>query len=44
VYRQSYNDAYAAGLGVTEYEPGGKAAQEIKALWHWIKQKMGKAQ
>lgn len=42
VYRQSYNDAYAVGLGVTEYEPTGKAAQEIGALWQWVKHKMGK--
>ena len=31
-----FQDAIAAGLGVTEYARGGKAAQEIEALWHWI--------
>ncbi len=31
-----FQDAIAAGLGVNEYARGGKAAQEIEALWHWI--------
>ena len=31
-----FQDAIAAGLCVTEYARGGKAAQEIEALWHWI--------
>jgi chromosome partitioning protein len=31
-----FQDAIAAGLGVTEYARGGKAAQEIEALWYWI--------
>jgi chromosome partitioning protein len=31
-----FQDAIAAGLGVTEYARGGKAAQEIEALWQWI--------
>ena len=30
-----YQDAIAAGLGVTEYDAGGRAAQEIKTLWNW---------
>ena len=34
--RIDFPDAIAAGLGVTEYARGGKAAQEIEALWHWI--------
>jgi chromosome partitioning protein len=34
--RNDFPDAIAAGLGVTEYARGGKAAQEIEALWHWI--------
>src|SRR5882672_7277798 len=42
VSRQSYNDAYAVGLGVTEYEPHGKAAQEVLDLWQWLDRKMGK--
>lgn len=33
--RMDYQDAIAAGLGVTEYARTGRAAQEIKALWAW---------
>jgi chromosome partitioning protein len=32
----AYQRAIAAGLGVTEYEPTGKAAQEILNLLDWI--------
>jgi len=32
----AYQRAIAAGLGVTEYEPTGKAAQEILSLLDWI--------
>lgn len=32
----AYQRAIAAGLGVTEYEPSGKAAQEILSLLDWI--------
>lgn len=31
--RVAYQDAYAAGQGVSEAEPGGKAAQEIEKLY-----------
>jgi chromosome partitioning protein len=41
--RAAYPDAYGSGLGVTEYEPDGKAAEEMCGLWHWITQKMEKA-
>jgi chromosome partitioning protein len=34
--RIDFQDAVAAGLGVTEYARDGKAAQEIEALWKWI--------
>lgn len=34
--RMDFQDAIAAGLGVTEYARGGRAAQEIEALWSWI--------
>jgi chromosome partitioning protein len=34
--RVDYQDAYAAGQGVTEYAPAGKAADEIRQLWAWI--------
>jgi chromosome partitioning protein len=34
--RVTYQDAYAQGLGVSEAEPSGKAAQEIKAVYMYI--------
>ena len=40
--RNAYQDAQGAGLGVTEYEPEGKAAQEIRELWDWITKKLEK--
>lgn len=38
--RADYQDAIAAGLGVTEYAPAGKAAGEITQLWRWIEKRM----
>lgn len=38
--RADYQDAIAAGLGVTEYAPDGKAAAEAMALWQWAKQQL----
>jgi chromosome partitioning protein len=35
--RVDFQDAMAKGLGVTEYARQGQAAQEIKALWSWIR-------
>ncbi len=35
--RMDFQDAIAAGLGVTEYAPQGRAAQEIDELWSWIR-------
>jgi chromosome partitioning protein len=40
--RNAYQDAQGAGLGVIEFEPEGKAAQEIKELWAWIIKKAKK--
>lgn len=37
--RADYQDAMAAGLGVTEYAPNNKAAAEISALWAWIEKR-----
>jgi chromosome partitioning protein len=34
--RMDFQDAIGAGLGVTEYARGGRAAQEIEALWSWV--------
>jgi chromosome partitioning protein len=42
VIRNSYQDAQGRGLGVTEFEPDGKAAQEIRDLWKWISKKLEK--
>jgi chromosome partitioning protein len=35
--RIDFQDAMAAGLGVTEHAGEGRAAQEIEALWLWIR-------
>jgi chromosome partitioning protein len=40
VNRNDYPDAYGSSLGVTEYGPSGKAAQEIVDLWQWVNRKM----
>jgi chromosome partitioning protein len=42
VARAAYQDAQGAGLGVSEFEPDGKAAAEIAQLWTWITRKMEK--
>jgi chromosome partitioning protein len=42
VSRHSFQDAQAGGFGVTEYEPDGKAAEEVKQLWTWITRKLKK--
>jgi chromosome partitioning protein len=36
VARSAFQDAHGTGLAVTEFEPGGKAAEEIRALWLWL--------
>ena len=33
--RMDFQDAIAAGLGVTEYAGGGRSAEEIATLWNW---------
>jgi chromosome partitioning protein len=35
--RIDFQDAMALGLGVTEYAGDGRAAQEIQALWSWVR-------
>ncbi len=42
VLRNVYQDAQGAGLGVMEYEPDGKAASEVQALWDWLTKKVRK--
>jgi chromosome partitioning protein len=39
--RVTYQDAYARGLGVSEAEPSGKAAQEIKSVYLYISSLLG---
>jgi chromosome partitioning protein len=36
VLRNDQQDALGMGLGVTEYAPRGKSANEIRALWQWV--------
>ena len=38
--RNDHQNAVAAGLGVTEFAPNGKAAREIGELWAWVKRKL----
>lgn len=42
VARNAFQDAHGRGLGITEYEPEGKAAQEIRELWGWLARKVEK--
>jgi chromosome partitioning protein len=36
VLRNDQQDALGVGLGVTEYAPRGKSAEEIRGLWQWV--------
>lgn len=38
--RRAYARAVASGKAVTEFEKSGKAAQNINALWKWIKENL----
>jgi chromosome partitioning protein len=38
--RRSYARAVSSGRAVTEFEPRGKAAQEIRAVWAWVKERL----
>src|SRR5438132_9881142 len=40
--RNDHQDALGAGLGVTEFAPGGQASEEIVALWGWISKQLNK--
>ena len=42
VSRNAYQDAQGMGLAVTEFEPEGKAAAEIRELWQWVAKKLEK--
>jgi chromosome partitioning protein len=36
VQRNDHQDSLGLGLGVTEYDPRGKAAEEVRGLWRWV--------
>ena len=36
-------DEFRAGLAVCEHSPGGKSAEEIRALWQWVETRLGNA-
>ena len=38
--RRAFARAVASGRAVTEFDGGGKAAQEIRALWNWFREQM----
>jgi chromosome partitioning protein len=38
--RNDHMDSLAAGLAVSEFAPGGKAAAEIRDLWSWSKHRL----
>jgi len=38
--RRAFARAIATGRAVTEFDPHGKAAEEIRALWRWIKEQL----
>ena len=38
--RNDHQDALGAGLGVSEFAPHGKAAEEIRGLWRWLSQQI----
>ncbi len=38
--RRAFARAVATGRAVTEFEANGKAAEEIRALWKWLKEQM----
>jgi chromosome partitioning protein len=39
--RTDHQDAVGRGLGVTEFNPDGKAAAEIRDMWNWLKADIG---
>lgn len=42
VLRNAYQDAQSMGLGVTEFEPDGRAANDISESWQWVVSKIKK--
>jgi chromosome partitioning protein len=40
--RMDFQYAYAVGKSANEYEPDGKAAEEIQELWAWCRKRLAK--
>jgi chromosome partitioning protein len=40
VTRNDHQDAIGLGQGVTEFNPAGQAADEIRRLWAWIERRL----
>ena len=40
VLRNDHQDAFGAGLAVTEYALEGKSAEEMRGLWQWVSKKL----
>ena len=40
VLRNDYQDAIGLGKGVTEFNPQGQAADEIRRLWTWMEKRV----
>ena len=43
VLRNDHQDAVGLGQGVTEFNPAGQAAEEIRKLWNWIEHRIHNA-
>ena len=41
--RIDFQDAMAAGLGVTEHASESRSAQEVEALWSWIRGRLAQS-
>jgi chromosome partitioning protein len=41
VLRNDHQDAIGIGQGVTEFNPRGQAADEIRRLWSWVAERVG---
>jgi chromosome partitioning protein len=39
--RRAFSRAVTSGEAVTEFDPKGKAADEIRALWKWLRREVG---
>lgn len=43
IMRADHQDAVGLGKGVTEFNPQGQAAQEVRDLWAWVSNRMKEA-